>query len=601
MKKTIYTAILAAAALLASSCSDFLDKKSSAYDSEGFYKSEAGLNEGLTAVYRQLIYDQNWGVAAPQMQDVYCPYGLQNEENNTISAGPGLTPDQSYVASYWNGHFAAVGRANNCISGAAIDFNALIEGNGPSDTYLRRLAETYALRGYAYYNLLQAFGDLPLLTRAATPDDATMPLTDKQEIAQYFITELSKLADAKILPFYPEQKGRVGNGMLSLLVARYAMLAGSHNFNDKANEYFEIAAKYAKYVMDEGGLAQNYGDLFTTEGQSKADVQKEILWAFNYAYGSQNLLTNLRLGHALLTAGGSTVRFASPLLAVIYECTDGKRIDESDLYDPTKPYMNRDPRMEETLLMHGQEFWYDNGKKAVRINIYDPTCMQFPKPTPPKKGTWYSWTNMDTFTSHSAISDPGVGVIWNKYNKDMTEFIGAACAMDLIVMRVAEAYNTYAEAMIELDKFSDPTVAAAINEVRARVNMPKIEVVDPTRTTSKDKMRQIVRRERKAEFGMEGLLLTDFRRWQIGDILNAGPIYGQPVPEIRYEGLTRDDLPNFKKDARHDINDVPDYTDVADKYTFRDAKRFWKPCFMWWPIPRAELDKNPNFHLAEGY
>jgi len=60
-------------------------------------------------------------------------------------------------------------------------------------------------------------------------------------------------------------------------------------------------------------------------------------------------------------------------------------------------------------------------------------------------------------------------------------------------------------------------------------------------------------------------------------------------------------LPNFKKDARHDINDVPDYTDVADKYTFRDAKRFWKPCFMWWPIPRAELDKNPNFHLAEGY
>ena len=85
MKKTIYTAILAAAALLASSCSDFLDKKSSAYDSDGFYKSEAGLNEGLTAVYRQLIYDQNWGVAAPQMQDVYCPYGLQNEENNTIT------------------------------------------------------------------------------------------------------------------------------------------------------------------------------------------------------------------------------------------------------------------------------------------------------------------------------------------------------------------------------------------------------------------------------------------------------------------------------------------------------------------------------------
>lgn len=602
MKKTIYTAFLAAAALLASSCSDFLDKKSSAYDSDGFYESEAGLNEGLTAVYRAVSYDQNWGVAQVHMQDVYCPYGLQNIQNNTISAGPGLTPDESYVKSYWNGHFAAVTRANNCISGAKADFNGLL--NPQSDltqTYRRRLAETYVLRGYAYYNLLQAFGDLPLLTRAATPEDRNMSLTPKEEIADYFINELKSLADAEILPFYPEEKGRVGNGMLQLLVARYAMLAGSNNFNGKAKDYFQIAADYAKKVKDAGGLANDYADLFTTAGQAKADVQNEILWTYNYSYGTTNLLTNLRLGHAIRTAGGSTVRFPSPLLEVIFECTDGKRIDESPLYDPTKPYLNRDPRMEQTLLMHGQEFWYSEGKKAVRLNCYDATCDQFPKPTPPNKGKWYKALNLDVNNSNSVFSDPGIGIVWNKYNKDMTEFIGSACAMDLIVMRVAEAYNTYAEAMIELDKFSDATVVDAINALRTRVGMPKIEVVDPTRTTSKDKMRQIVRRERKAELAMEGVLLTDFRRWQIGDILNAAPIYGQPVPEIRWDGITKADMPTFTKNERYDLNDVPDYSAVADKYTVRDEKRFWKPCFQWWPIPREDLDKNPNFTLAEGY
>lgn len=60
MIKTISKYILIfAAAFAAAGCSDFLDKDNPAYDNVGFYKSEAGLKEGVTGVYQKLYFDMN--------------------------------------------------------------------------------------------------------------------------------------------------------------------------------------------------------------------------------------------------------------------------------------------------------------------------------------------------------------------------------------------------------------------------------------------------------------------------------------------------------------------------------------------------------------
>lgn len=107
-------------------------------------------------------------------------------------------------------------------------------------------------------------------------------------------------------------------------------------------------------------------------------------------------------------------------------------------------------------------------------------------------------------------------------------------------------------------------------------------------------MRQLVRRERKVEFVLEGLLFVDVRRWGIGDLLNEHPTYGQPLPEIRYEGLSATDIPSFKTSDRHDLNDIPSYEAYKEKLRVRDKNRFWAPRFTQWPIPRLETDRDPN-------
>ena len=60
MKRNIYilSALLAGAVGL-TGCSDFLDKQSAAYDSDGFYRTDAGLDEGVTGAYALGYFPEN--------------------------------------------------------------------------------------------------------------------------------------------------------------------------------------------------------------------------------------------------------------------------------------------------------------------------------------------------------------------------------------------------------------------------------------------------------------------------------------------------------------------------------------------------------------
>lgn len=124
-------------------------------------------------------------------------------------------------------------------------------------------------------------------------------------------------------------------------------------------------------------------------------------------------------------------------------------------------------------------------------------------------------------------------------------------------------------------------------------------------------MRQLVRRERKVELILEGLHFVDMRRWKIGDLENATPSYGYPIALVKdakgyiisggYADATPDMVPNFKKSARHDLNDIANYDAYKDKLKVRDKNRFWDDKFYLFPIPTEERDRNPNLTQNDGY
>src|SRR5690606_680148 len=191
---------------------------------------------------------------------------------------------------------------------------------------------------------------------------------------------------------------------------------------------------------------------------------------------------------------------------------DGLRIDESPLYDPKKPWANRDPRFRSTLWMHkdtveGNTNGTSSGLIKFVLDLYQPTTQFYNYNTK----TWASGTNaeINSGAAWTSFANAGVGYIWKKYSNETVEAVGTQTC-NAIIMRYPEILLTYAEAKIELNEL-DGSVYDAINQVRNRSKMPNVAA---DRIGNQQKMRQLVRRKRKVEFALEGLHFSDMRRWK---------------------------------------------------------------------------------------
>lgn len=91
-------------------------------------------------------------------------------------------------------------------------------------------------------------------------------------------------------------------------------------------------------------------------------------------------------------------------------------------------------------------------------------------------------------------------------------------SLDYYVIRYAEVLLSLSEAMIEKGGYSQDQITKYINEVRQRVNMPKVEDVEG-KGLSQEQLRQIVRHERRVELAFEDLRFADLYRW--GEWKNA--------------------------------------------------------------------------------
>ncbi len=581
------------------SCDKFLDREPTSYSSSGFYQSEAAVEDGVSGVYAALNINLAFNLPFNIMLDHWTGLAFERAENTTIGAGGSLNPDNGSVSQWWTANFNIITRANGVLTGAEPHLEKL---QGKSKQYL---AEAKVLRAFAYYNLLAAFGKVPFFTKPVTPEEYNSTRTDEAVIVDFLLTDLDGIMND--LPWIATSRGRVDRSVAYGVKSRLGLLAGSLNYANKGPAYFKVAAEAAKQVIGQRVLANNFEDLFNKAGQQKADVRNESM--FEIIYSDKGVKKTHMIGFGQVSRNyGQTGRHPGQLLADTYECKDGLRIDESPLYDPKKPWANRDPRFGYTLWMHkdtveGNTNGTETGRVKMILDVYQPTTKIFNFTT----NTWNTGTNADinSGAAWTSFANAGVGLMWKKYSNEKIESIGAQTC-NSIVMRYAEILLNYAEAKIELNEL-DNSVYDAINQVRKRSKMPNFGL---ERQGNQEKMRQIVRRERKVELALEGLHFVDLRRWKIGDLENEGPSYGYPLPSrapngtIAQEGydlVTPDMVPNFKKSARHDLNDIANYDTYKNKLKVRDQNRFWNDKFYLFPVPQRELDLAPALGQNNGY
>ena len=592
MKKILFSLFLI---LFMASCSkDFLDRNPLDQPaSSNFYSNEAEIKLGLTGVYSAAFWTRTGLV--PDLKRIEGSTDLlisrKSDPEALIAQGDNgpFIAGNAWSDNEWGQAYRVIARANDML-----DNMKRGEAVTPKASFIKMRSEALTLRAWAYFNLMVWYGDPVFITASLKPEEyETQVRTPVATVTAALYKDLDEAYTN--LEFNPADKGRVTKAFAMGLKARLAMLIKD----------YPTASTACKTIIDSGqhGLNSSYPNLFTLAGQT-ANAGKEVIWNMMYDGTNVNVSSWMTVGYTpRQTIGAQSNNFPTQAMVDKFECTDGKRIDESPLYDPANPGKNRDKRLAWTLCMPNDTFEtrmaiaatlpYVNPNQRFIYTIHEDTIYRYNWSTSKydivKGNPDYVVSSNSVWQFGSTGAVGGVGYIWRKYT-DPTQYQWEL-KTPYILMRYAEILLMYAEAQLE-QGITDATVVNSLNAVRTRAGQPA------TTATDKAKLRQLIRRERAVEFAVEGIRLFDIRRWGIVlDVLN-GPIVGAAknpkfVPENPAFGAAG---------SVQDLNDIPNYSLSATKrISSRNENRLNTAKHVLWPIPQGELDKNKNLKQNAGW
>lgn len=332
---------------------------------------------------------------------------------------------------------------------------------------------------FKYFEMITLYRDVPLVDRILPLEESDLPKTEKAVVLEYILNQLD-LAVGELPVLWPAgETGRATKG------AALALKARIHLYNDQ----WQRAADAAKELidMDQYALHPNYNEVFLT---SFNNATREVILAHQYA---KDLYTHtLCFSYGYYTIGGTSQSLPLPSLVNSYECSDGLPVTESPLFNPLDPWENRDPRFKMNFVLPFQ---------SIGGQVYDPVN------NINDKNAARTYVYFRKYISDMASQQRTMWVNWN-------------------IFRYAEVLLIYAEAQNE-NSGPDNSVYDALDQIRTRAGMP---VVDRQKYNNREKLRALIRNERRVELAGEGLRYFDMLRWKIADQVMNGDVLSYTIP-----------------------------------------------------------------------
>ena len=463
LKKIIY--LIVSGGLLLSGCS--LDYEPLNGPSSGsFPASEEEAMAGLYAAYK--------GLANMTVKETPFPMRINDciSDIGTYRTGAGnqikamsstLTADNTMCEKVYKTVYKIAGRVH-----LVLDNLDRLRGVIPEDRFNQIKAELLCIRAY-YYDLgCQFYGDIPFIDHQLDLDDySDYPRIPREQVTARLLQDL----DDDLLDYLPVQwnPGTYGTTRIGR-VAAYALkarIALNWGLWEEAARCSKIATTLAEGVYDLEPLDCTYyathadgepsaANLFGFAGQTS----REWLWAIQY-----NRLINYTSAtyyEAPRIHGGCSWLGPSQAMIDTFQCTDGKPITESPLYDWQNPWANRDPRLDLFCLRPDTRLWgvqYDTDVRVEKVKDYNQSTA----------GKEVLISNADAVGNKSEYAANGSkgpgGYLWRKYSdKGMMGLVNGTKTEDDInagIIRFAELL------LIEADGHGE-TTDANILAVRKR-------------------------------------------------------------------------------------------------------------------------------------
>lgn len=492
--------------------------------------------------------------------------GLTEITNATINGQTG------FVNTGWDNTYKAISRANTVLE--SMD---RVEGLLSESQINAFVAEARFVRASMFSYLLSHYRNVVYMDRTLTIEEARETGQMPPEELLGKIYEDYDFAIANLPETYSSnQLQRATKGAALALKARIALYMAD----------FETAKHASQECIDLGlySLHPDYGDLFLSS--TKQSPESIFFLPRSVTLG---VTLGDRQNYVPRNNGGWAAKDPSWDLLFAYYCTDGLPVDESPLFDPRNPFANRDPRCNQTIAPFGEEFL---------DYIYDPHPLSL---TTERVSTGQQVANNDNRAVAQYASFNGL--VWKKGADHDWLLNSWRVEPDNIIVRYADVLLMYAEAKIELNDI-DQSVLDAINQVRARAYQVDIasDAYPKVVESGQEKLRTILRAERRMEFALEGRRYMDIIRWKTAERVLNRPNYGLLDPADLVSKVVNPGKWFLPSTPAIDTDGSPDFTDLASQGVIKQiaVRKFDADKQYIWPIPSTEvltsgLTQNPNY------
>ncbi|MCJ8164039.1 RagB/SusD family nutrient uptake outer membrane protein [Pontibacter sp. E15-1] len=515
-KKTIYLSLVAGGLIgggvVLQACEDdFLDRKPlSDLTTANFYTSADDAIAALNAAYDPLQWDvhsrMDWifgdvvggDTDKGSTDDQDYSEILQFQNFTQVASAP-------LLMDFWSQSYDGVYRTNLVLERIPpIEMDETLKA--------RILGEAKFLRAQYYFDLVKAYGRVPIITKVLNPDEVFVPRPTS--IAENWDQMEQDLREAiPVLPatYSGGDVGRATKGAAQALLAKILLFQstpdGCSSSPYATSDKYEEVVTLTNEIINSGNysLLKNFPDLFTLAGENSS----EIVFAVQ-GVGGTGGWNNDNDGLALnqwvspRTAEVSGWGFSTPIGPLTPEGYGGNpKIKVNNIVEAFEPC---DPRLDYSILMIGDTI---NGQR-------------------------YDYARKDKDSPWSEFKP------WSRTRYSIQKFLipedqltGAANSpLNITLIRYADVLLWNAEALNELGRSAEALVS--LNKVRTRARESKTAATCPlpATTTSQAELRDLIMLERRRELAFEGHRFFDLvRTCRASAVLTA---MGRPFVEGKH-------------------------------------------------------------------
>jgi len=498
-------------------------------------------------------------------------------------------------------------------------------------------AEARFMRAWYYATMVRHYGGVPIIGDSIYSADDSFDVERRsfEDCINYIVEECEgAIADGLRTNLTGREYGRVTVGAARGLISRMKLYAASPLYNGTnmasgecpaeligyptadPNRWQEaLDAAYAVISSRSYYLYENHTNV-SSVGGGVPDPGFGFYAIFVAAGDDQNvrsdgaynetLIADRSLGNRAAGAGregwfqppsrseSTKCGFAYQNLVDAFPMSDGKPIMDAagnpiNGYDPQNPYVNRDPRLHNTVLYNGMAIPSGNdvgalGPISIHINA-DGTSGQ----DAVYKGTptgYYISKLTHRYRAANGVHGYDMQTPLIRYAEILLNYCEAANEL-----KVANG-SGYDVSSVSIGNRNEPMDVSGTTNVDVRVYQMLMwlrrraginggnddsnpEAFGLKQTMTALEMREFIRNERRIELAVEGHRFFDVRRWKIAEETENQPMYGM---EVRL---------------------ASDGTRIYTKFLVRT--RSFRNAMYFWPIPYRETIKSPSIVQNPGY